>query len=202
MARRVGRRPGKQDTRGAIIKAAREAFAEHGYDGTSIRMIATAAGVDPALVHHYFEGKNQLFLETVRPPVNPSELIPKIVAGGVDGLGERIVDTFTGVWENPATGPAFEALLRHSFANRMSGRLVREFFAVQVIRRATQELEPYVDPAEIPLRANLVVSQLFGLASMRYILKLEPLASTPRETVIAAVGPNVQRYLTGDLPGP
>src|SRR5690606_36559411 len=132
MARRLGRRPGKQDTRGAIVNAAREVFAEHGYDGTSIRMIAAAADVDPALVHHYFEGKDQLFLETVRPPVNPAELIPKLVAGGVDGLGERIVETFTGVWEHPVSGPAFEALLRHAFASRTSGRLVREFFAVHL----------------------------------------------------------------------
>lgn len=202
MARRLGRRPGKQDTRGAIVNAAREVFAEHGYDGTSIRMIAAAADVDPALVHHYFEGKDQLFLETVRPPVNPAELIPKLVAGGVDGIGERIVETFTGVWEHPVSGPAFEALLRHAFASRTSGRLVREFFAVHLIRRVTSELASYIDPAEMPLRANLVASQLFGLASIRYILRFEPLASAPREAVIAAVGPTIQRYLTGDLKYP
>lgn len=200
MARRTGRRPGKQDTRGAIVKAAREVFAEHGYDGASVRTVATAAGVDAALVHHYFGTKDQLFLETVQPPIDPSELIPAIVAGGVTGLGERLVEAFTGVWEHPVSGPTFEALFRGAFANQMTGRLVREFFAVKIIRPVAQGLEAAIDPAEMPLRANLVATQLFGLASIRYILKFEPLASAPREAVVAAVGPTVQRYLTGELP--
>jgi AcrR family transcriptional regulator len=199
MARRTGRRPGKQDTRGAVLTAARQAFAENGYDGVSIRQIATSAGVDPALIHHYFGTKEQLFLATVRPPVNPSELIPKIVAGGVVGLGERIVETFLAVWEHPVSGPAFEALFRGAMSNRMSGRLVREFFAVQILRRAVRELDTVTDPAELPLRVNLAASQLFGLAAVRYILKFEPIASAPREVVISAVAPTLQRYLTGDI---
>lgn len=199
MARRSGRRPGKPDTREAILAAAREAFAEQGYDGASIRAIATGAGVDPALVHHYFGTKEELFLATVQPPIDPAEVIPKLVAGGVDGLGRRMADTFLSVWEHPVSGPAFEALLRRAFANRVSARLVREFFAVHVVRRAMQHLATLIDPAEIPLRANLVGSQLFGLAVVRYVLRFEPLASAPRETVAAAIAPTLQRYLTGDL---
>jgi AcrR family transcriptional regulator len=200
MARRTGRRPGKQDTREAILAAAREAFAERGYDGASIRAIATSAGVDPALVHHYFGSKEQLFNATVRPPIDPAELIPKLVgAGPVDSLGERLATTFMSVWEHPVSGPAFEALLRGAFASRISAKLVREFFAVQIMRRAILNLGDVVDPATVPLRANLVASQLFGLATIRYILKFEPLASAPREAVVAAVAPNLQRYLTGEL---
>lgn len=200
--RRTGRRPGNQGTRETILAAARAAFAEHGYDGASIRAIATAAAVDPALVHHYFGSKQQLFLATVQPPIDPAELIPKVLAGGVDGLGRRLAETFLSVWEDPVTGPAFEALLRRALANRVSARLVREFFAVQVIRRAMQNLEQLVDPAEVPFRATLVASQLFGLAVIRYVLRFEPLASAPREQVAAAVGPTLQRYLTGDLAAP
>lgn len=200
MARRSGRRPGKQDTRQAILAAARAAFAEHGYDGASIRTIATAAGVDPALVHHYFGNKQQLFLATVQPPIDPSEVIPKLIAGGMDGLGRRIAETFLSVWEHPVSGPASEALLRRALSNRVSARLVREFFAAQVVRRVMQHVPPdEVDPAELPLRASLVGSQLFGLAVTRYVLRFEPLASAPRETVVAAVGPTLQRYLTGEL---
>ena len=199
MARRTGRRPGKQDTREAILAAAREAFAELGYDGASIRQIATGAGVDPALVHHYFGTKEELFVETVRPPINPAEVIPKVIAGGVDGMAERLLETFLSVWEHPVSGPAFEALLRGAFANRISAKLIREFFAVQIMRRAILNLGEVVDPATVPLRANLIASQLFGLATIRYILKFEPLASAPREAVVAAVAPNLQRYLTGDL---
>ena len=199
MARRSGRRPGKQDTREVILAAAREVFAERGYDGASIRAIAASAGVDPALVHHYFGTKEELFRATVRPPVDPSELIPKIVADGVDGLGERIVETFLGVWEHPVSGPAFEALFRGAISNRMSGRLVREFFAVQILRRAVRELDAVTDPAELPLRVNLAATQLFGLAAVRYILKFEPIASAPHHAVVAAVAPTLQRYLTGDI---
>jgi AcrR family transcriptional regulator len=198
--RRSGRRPGKQDTREAILAAAREVFAERGYDGASIRAIATSAGVDPALVHHYFGTKEQLFTATVKPPIDPSALIPKIIGSGpVDSLGERLVETFLSVWEHPVSGPAFEALLRGALANKVSARLIREFFAVQILRRALQNLGTIMDPAEVPMRANLVASQLFGLAVIRYILKFEPLAGAPRETVVAAVAPNLQRYLTGEL---
>lgn len=200
MARRTGRRPGKQDTREAILAAAREAFAERGYDGASIRAIATSAGVDPALVHHYFGTKEQLFNATVQAPIDPAEVIPKLLAGGtVDTLGRRLVETFLSVWEHPVSGPAFEAVLRGAVANRLSARLIREFFAVQILRGALRNLGQLIDPAEVPLRANLVASQLFGMAIIRYVLKFEPLASTAPEAIVAAVAPNVQRYLTGDL---
>lgn len=201
MARRVGRRPGRQDTRGGIVAAAREVFAERGYDGASIRQIAASAGVDPALVHHYFGTKEQLFLAVVQPPVSPADLVPRIVAGDPAELGERLVTTFLSMFESPATAPAFEALLRGAFANRLSGKLIREFFAVQIIRRVVRELDAVVDAAELPLRANLAASQLLGLAATRYILKFEPIATVPRETVIAAVAPTLQRYLTGDIAG-
>jgi AcrR family transcriptional regulator len=199
MARRVGRRPGRQDTRGAILAAARTVFAERGYDGASIRQIATEAGVDPALVHHYFGTKDQLFLAVVQPPVNPADLVPKIVAGDPDRLGERIVATFLSVLESPVTGPAFEALLRGAFANRVSGRLIREFFAVQIIRRVARELGTVVEPAELPLRANLAASQMLGLAATRYIMKFEPIASADQATIVTAVAPTLQRYLVGDI---
>jgi AcrR family transcriptional regulator len=200
--RRTGRRPGNQDTRKAILAAARDVFAERGYDGASIRQIATTAGVDPALVHHYFGTKDQLFMETVRPPIDPAELIPKLAEGGIDGMAERMLRTLMSIWEHPVRGPAFEALLRGAFSNRASARLARDFLAVQILRRAMHHLGDVIEPGEVPLRATLVASQIIGLATIRYILKFEPLASAPRETVIAAVGPTIQRYLTGELPGP
>lgn len=199
MAQRRGRRPGKQDTKKAILAASAELFAEKGYDGASIRQIAAAAGVDPALVHHYFGTKEQLFMATVRPPIDPSELIPKIVAGEVDELGERIVDTFTSVWEHPVSGPMFEALLRGAFGGGVAGRLVREFFAVQIVRRVAKELGGAIPADEVPMRANLVATQLFGVAAVRYILKFEPIASAPRREVITALAPTIQRYLTGPI---
>jgi AcrR family transcriptional regulator len=202
VVRRTGRRPGNPDTRGLILESAREAFGERGYDGASIRQIATGAGVDPALVHHYFGTKEQLFLAVVRPPIDPATLIPKILDGDPDQLGERIVGTFVSVWENPTSGAAFRSLIRGAVAHPATGRLVKEFFARQVIRRVARQAPTGIDAAEVPWRASLVASQLFGLALTRYILEFDPLASQPPDAVVAAVAPTIQRYLTGDISGP
>ncbi|MFG3420687.1 TetR family transcriptional regulator [Micromonospora sp. NPDC049460] len=196
MARRTGRRPGNPDTREAILGAARAAFAERGFDGASIRAIAAAAQVDPALVHHYFGSKDQLFLAAMHAPVDPGELLPKVLAGDRDGLGERLVRTFLGVWDSPA-GTAGVALLRSAVSNEWTARLLREFLVSQVLRKVLDQLD--ADPAELPLRGSLVASQMLGLAMMRHVVRLEPVASAAPETLVAAVGPTVQRYLTGDL---
>ncbi|MGW0432662.1 TetR/AcrR family transcriptional regulator [Micromonospora sp. NPDC003197] len=197
MARRTGRRPGNPDTREAILVAARQAFAERGFDGASIRSIAAGAGVDPALVHHYFGSKDQLFLAALNAPFDPGELLPQITDGPPDEIGARLVRIFLGVWDSPA-GAAGVALLRSAVGNEWTARLLREFAITQIMRRAAARLP--IDPSQAPLRASLVVSQLVGLAITRYVLKLEPLASTKPEALVATVGPTVQRYLTGDLP--
>ncbi|MFG3704356.1 TetR family transcriptional regulator [Micromonospora sp. NPDC047670] len=196
MARRTGRRPGNPDTRQAILGAARAAFAERGFDAASIRAIAAAARVDPALVHHYFGSKDQLFLAAMQAPVDPGELLPNVLAGDREGIGERLVRTFLGVWDSPA-GTAGVALLRSALSNEWTARLLREFLVSQVLRKVLDQLD--VDPAELPLRGSLVASQMIGLAMMRHVVRLEPVASAAPETLVAAVGPTVQRYLTGDL---
>ncbi|MEU4715966.1 TetR family transcriptional regulator [Micromonospora purpureochromogenes] len=196
--RRTGRRPGNPDTRQAILAAARTTFAERGFDAASIRVIAAAAGVDPALVHHYFGSKEELFRATVEIPLDPAELLPVVLAGGVDGVGERLVRTFLGVWDSPA-GKAAVALLRSAVNNDWTARLLREFLVTQVLRRVLDHLD--VPPAELPLRGSLVATQMVGLAMMRYVIRLEPVASADPETLVRAIGPTVQRYLTGDLPG-
>ncbi|MGN9775683.1 TetR/AcrR family transcriptional regulator [Micromonospora sp. H33] len=196
MRRRTGRRPGNPDTREAILVAARAAFAERGFDAASIRSIAAAAQVDPALVHHYFGSKDQLFLTAMEAPVDPRELLPKVLAGDRAGIGERLVRTFLGVWDSPA-GAAGVALLRSAVSNEWTARLLREFLTTQVLRRVLDHLD--VDPAELPLRGSLVASQLVGLGMMRHVIRLEPVASAAPEALVAAVGPTVQRYLTGDL---
>jgi AcrR family transcriptional regulator len=199
IGRRTGRRPGKNDTRAEILVSAREIFAERGYDGASIRQIATDAGVDPALVHHYFGTKESLFRATIEVPIDPATLLPTIWSGGVDGLGERIVRTFLGVWDEPATGPAIRATVRSAVTSDLSARLLREFFATQVVRRVIRELDLDETPEEKAMRAAFVASQLFGVALGRYLLRFEPLASLPTETVVAAIAPTIQRYITADL---
>jgi AcrR family transcriptional regulator len=194
---RTGRRPGNQDTREAILAAAREAFADRGFDATSIRSIATAAGVDPALVHHYFGSKDQLFLDAMQAPLDPAELISGLMEPGIDGVGERLVRLLLGVWDSAAGGAA-AAIVRSAVSNELFARMFREFVTHRILRRLAKELS--LDPAESALRTNLVATQMAGLIMVRYIVRIEPMASLPAETVTALIGPTVQRYLTGPLP--
>lgn len=199
MARRTGRRPGNSGAKEQILAAARTQFAENGYAGTSIRAVASIAEVDPALVHHYFGTKEELFVAVVAPPADPGELIPQVMAGDPAALGERVVRMFLALLESPATGPGFRALLRSALANDLSASLLREFFTRQVVRRISAALDGVVPAEEVPARANLVASQIFGLISVRYLIGLEPIASMDHDRVVAAVAPTLQRYLTGDL---
>lgn len=196
MVGRSGRRPGNQDTRQSILDAAQAVFAERGFDNASIRAIATAAKVDPALVHHYFGTKDKLFLASMNSPIDPAELVPKAMAGPRDQAGERLVRMFLGVWDSPS-GTAAVALLRSAMSNEWTARLMREFVITQVLRRAITELG--MEGEDAKLRTALVATQMAGIAVVRYILKVEPVASADSETLVRAIAPNVQRYLTGDL---
>jgi AcrR family transcriptional regulator len=195
-ARRSGRRPGNPDTRDAVLTAARQAFAEKGFDGATIRGIASAAGVDPALVHHYFGSKDKLFLAAIEAPANPAELLPEVLAGGRDNLGENIVRLLLRVWDGPMR-PAALALVRSAVGNEWTARLLREFLVSQILRRVVGTLG--LPTAEREARGSLAASQLIGLVMARYVLKVEPLASATPESLVVAIGPTVQRYLTGPV---
>ena len=196
--RRTGRRRGNPDTREQILDAARHAFADRGFDRTTIRQIAQEAEVDPALVHHYFGSKDQLLLATIDAPFDPQEILPAILSGGSDGIGERLVGAFITVWDGPG-GKRGVVLLRSAVAQPLLVKLVREFFVSRIVKTVLKEFGGDIDNG--PFRATLVASQLLGLAMARYILKLEPLASAEKDTVVAMIGPTIQRYLTGAVPG-
>jgi AcrR family transcriptional regulator len=196
--RRSGRRPGNPDTRASILDAARQVFAERGFDKASIRAIAAEAKVDPALIHHYFGTKDKLFLECMNAPINPAELVPKALNGPREEAGERLIRLVLSVWDSPA-GAAAIAMFRSALSNEWTARLLREFVVTQILRRAVIEMA--MDPGEAPIRSALVATQIAGLVTIRYILKVEPIASAPAETLVAAMGPNVQRFLTDPLPG-
>ncbi|WP_030439428.1 TetR family transcriptional regulator [Actinoplanes subtropicus] len=197
MVKRSGRRPGNQDTRSSILDSARRTFAEKGYDKASIRAIAAGAGVDPALVHHYFGTKEQLFLAAMNAPINPAEMIPRALAGPRDQAGIRLVRLVLSVWDSPA-GAAALAMFRSALSNEWTARLLREFVITQILRRAVADL--VLEPAEAPLRSTLVATQIAGLMVARYVLKLEPLAGADAEVLVAAIGPNVQRFLDDPMP--
>jgi AcrR family transcriptional regulator len=179
-----------------VLAAARDCFAERGFEGTTIRAIASAAGVDPALVHHYFGSKEDLFVAAVEAPVDPADLLPEVLAGGPDALGENVVRLFLRVWDGPMQ-PAGLALVRSATGSERRARLLREFLVARVLRRVVGTLD--LPPAEREARGALVASQLAGLMLTRYVLRLEPLASASPESLVAAVGPTLQRYLTGEV---
>ena len=179
-----------------MLTAARAAFGERGFDGATIRGIATAAGVDPALVHHYFGSKDQLFLAAIEAPADPAELLPELLAGGPDRLGEGVVRLLLSVWDGPMQSAAL-ALVRSAVGNEWGAKLLREFLVTQVLRRVVGTLE--LPPQEAEVRGALVASQLIGLAMGRYVLRIEPLASASPDWLVTTIGPTVQRYLTGDV---
>lgn len=193
--RRSGRRPGAADTRGEILAAARAEFAANGYDRASVRAIARAAGVDPALVHHYFGSKEKVFVAALDFPFDPEAVIPVLLDGGAGGVGERVVAFFLSVWEEPAGRERMLAVLRSAMLNEQAAAAFRGFVAEEVVGRVAAGL----GLPDAALRATLAASQLVGMAMVRYVIRVEPLASAQVPAVVALFGPTVQRYLTEPL---
>ncbi|MFI1764681.1 TetR family transcriptional regulator [Streptomyces sp. NPDC020800] len=194
-ARRRGRPPRTEsaDTRDRILAAAREQFSERGYDKTSVRGIAKAADVDSALVHHYFGTKEQIFEAAIAVAFAPALDAPNAVADGpLEGVGERLTRFVFGVWDNPTTRAPLLAILRSAVNNETAAAVFRRLVASQLLRRVAAQ----VDLPDAELRAELAAAQIVGTAMMRYVIKLEPLASADLEQIITRVAPVVQRHLT------
>ncbi len=194
-AGRTGRRAGDSGTREAILEAARGRFADHGYDGATIRAIAADAGVDPALVHHFYGTKERLFVAAMRFPIVPSEVIGRVAAVERGHLGETIVRTVLGVWEREETRAQSVALLRSAVTNERAADMVRGFVTSAILG----SIATVAHDDEPEYRASLVASQILGLGIARYVVRLEPLASAGEEDLVAAIAPTLQRYLTGKV---
>ncbi|MGQ0774100.1 MAG: TetR/AcrR family transcriptional regulator [Pseudonocardiales bacterium] len=189
-----GRRPAGADTRKTLLDAARVEFTERGYEGATVRAIAQRAGVDPAMVNHWFGSKDGLFVAAMEIPVNPDEIVPRMLEGDPEQLAERILRTFLSVWDADGGG-ALAALLRSVASHEQAARMMREFVSRVIFGRVVSTVAP--DAPE--LRAALCGTQIAGLGMIRYVIRLEPLASADHDTVVAAIAPNLQRYLTGVL---
>ena len=167
---RTGRRPGPARTRERILGAARTQFGREGYDKATLREIAAGAGVDPALIPHYFGSKEGVFLAAVEFPVDPALFIPRLLEPGVEGLGERLVTFFLETWDSPA-GSSLLALIRSVVSSDLAAELLREFVTREVLGRLAVAIQ--LDQPQ--LRASLVATQLVGLAMLRQFAGL-PLA--------------------------
>jgi AcrR family transcriptional regulator len=255
-ARRTGRRTGDSGTREAILAAARTRFGDHGYAGASIRAIAADAGVDPALVHHFFGTKERLFAAAMRLPVIPGELIGAALASGARdpgrSLGEHLLRTVLSAWAVDEVRETFLGLMRSAVTSEQAAAMLREFATDAILGRLAEvagaaggaggvdaagalyaseaagasDEEGAVDTdgasgtegavgasdaggavsasgadgvAEADFRAALVASQVLGLALTRYVLGLEPLAAASQDDLAAAIGPTLDRYLSGRI---
>jgi AcrR family transcriptional regulator len=192
---RTGRRPGTSSSRDDILRAARKLFAERGYTNATMRAIAAEAGVDAALVVHFFGSKASLLAEAVEWPFDPSAEMPKLLAGGKREVGRNLVKLFVRTWDAEGTRNPILTLLRASIVEPQAAEMMGEFLR----RRLFGPLVAELGSDQPDLRGNMAASQLIGLGLVRYVQRVEPLASARPNDVVAWYGPTLQRYLTGKL---
>lgn len=195
-ARRSGRRSGSPDTRAEILSAARAAFARGGMAGTTVRSIAEAAGVDPALVHHYFGTKQQLYLAALAIPVDPESVRAPLREAPLDDVARTLLRTLLGLWDGPFREIGVAVIRTNLGADRDPG-IVRGFLLEIALGELIGRIE--AGPGDGVLRANLIVAQVFGLLVARYVVRFEPLASLSVDEVVALAAPPLQSVITGEL---
>jgi AcrR family transcriptional regulator len=194
--KKPGRPAGSSNTRERILGRARDLFARNGIANTSIRTVAAAAGVDSALVHHYFGTKEKLFAAAVHIPIDPMDVIGPLREVPVEELGHRLPSILLPLWDSEI-GAGFIATLRSILAGsevNLFRTFIQDVIAVEVGERVDDP------PGSGIVRIQFVASQLVGVVMARYILQLEPFASLPAQQIADTIAPNLQRYLTGDLP--
>lgn len=186
---RAGRRPGNSESRERILVAARKVFGQRGYDAATVRAIATEAGVNPAMVHYFFGSKDRVFVAALNLPVDPTTLLTRILEGPRDEVGQRIVRILLELWHPPESREPFLALLRSVVTNEEAVHLVSQFMQRTVFEQVAQEL------GVSQLRLSMLVAQIFGIALMRYVVGLMPVASAEDEEIVELVAPVIQYYV-------
>lgn len=187
-----GRRPGGVDTRGVIIEAALNLFSNDGYEKVSLRAIARAAEVDPALIHHYFANKSELFATAVLDqPFDAENLVNQVLTGPTEAVGERLVYHFTSIWHQPAAKQKLTAMLRAALNSESTQRPLTEF----LVREVLLKIADHFAHRDARLRAESAVSILLGVALCRDLLQLPALAKTRDKALARHLGPALQAQL-------
>jgi AcrR family transcriptional regulator len=202
--------PSPQDAANAVVQAARLAFASRGYAHTTVKSVAAAAGVAPGVVKSLYSNKERLFAAVIRLPFDPSKAVPELIAPGLDGMGERLVkmtltlmgdekvrSDLTKLLTSEGTASASSTAARAAMSAEGSPAALTQLRVVAEYLQATV-LDPVVATFGVPdarLRATLISSNLVGVAMMRYLLKIEPLASASDDEVVKLVGPAIQDLL-------
>lgn len=188
----AGRRPGNSGSREEILAAARRHFAERGYEGSTIRAIAAEAGVNPALVHHFFGTKEQMFLQAIDFPVDPFEIMPRMIeAGPREDFGQRVATLIVEVWEDEQRRAPLLALLRGAMTGEPGTRTLRGM-AEQVLLARVEKL--LGTPRAVSAAA---FAQLLGIMMARHVFRIEPLASLPPAQIVARLAPILQAVIDG-----
>jgi AcrR family transcriptional regulator len=182
---------GDSGTRDAILDAARDLFADRGYDGTSLRAIAGAAGVDPALIRHFYSDKEGLFAAVISSRSTVPDRIAAAFPGPPDELGARFTDAYLRLWEDPATQPILLALLRSATTSPHAAEVLAETLGSHIGQQSAHGLP---DPSRMH-RFALAAAHLFGVAFGRYVLRLPPLADISRADLVTELAPTIQHYL-------
>ncbi len=199
----AGRRPGNVDTKGEIVEAAKRVFAAKGYDGASLRAVAREADVDPALVHHYFDGKASLFVAAMALPFDPRavtmhEHSDASASDSPSSPGTMVITGFLTMWDHAeGTGSSFASCVAGMAQSANVADAMREFVVERIWER-TPVNEGENDDTTRQRRA-LVSSQLMGLAFIRYILRVPPISTTTPEEIARWAGPTLDRYMVGPL---
>lgn len=176
------------------MDAATAQFAKHGFQAATIRGIAAAAGVDTALIRHYYGSKDDLFAATLRFAPETLSRVIAAASGDQNHLGQRVVAAYVDLWEDPTTAAPLHAAVRTAVSSTGGAALMQEFVQTQML----PIFRPVLDD-RAALRVALASSHMLGTAISRYVLRIEPLASLDRDELIATLAPAIQRYLTEDL---
>jgi AcrR family transcriptional regulator len=191
-----GRPRGRTRTRADILDVARRRFLTDGYDRVTVRSIAAEAGVDPALISYHFGSKKGLFGAAMQLSANPPELLASALPGPLNTLPERLVHTVLDAWDDPERGASLRALAQAAIREPDVARLFREMAEREMVGRIAERL----GGADASRRAAVAASQMAGLIFVRYVLRVEPLASMPADELAARVAPAMRAALAGPRP--
>ena len=193
MSRRIGRRPGTQPTRQNIVDAAREVFAAKGFRGATVRAIAKAVDVDPAMIRHYFGTKAGLFAATLEFPADAPARLLAALTGDTAEIGERLTRAYLELWEDPQTRSQMVIATRASLSDDEAMERTRPMIAGMIGQAGTTDV-----PGPAPAKSfALAMAHLLGVATVRHISKVPPLSEMPFEEVITRTAPAIQLHLSG-----
>lgn len=193
---KTGRRPGTVSSKQAILDAARDQFTRNGYKGATLRAIAAQAGIDPALIRHFYGDKDGLFLAAMEMPSEAVHRILAVFSAPDHEWGELLTHSYLSLWEDPATAAPLRATVVSAFSNDQAMDRFLTFVTSTVLEGARPHL-PDDDPS---LRLSVAMSHLISVAMARHLMKAPPIAARPLDQIVALVAPAIQRYLTDPLP--